>query len=77
MSKTSKPADRWSQVFTAARDRPEDFCTGCGYHLHVYGKHRADCTTLPPPCPICLYYPAVHGEHRANCTPAKRKEQAA
>lgn len=43
MSKESKPRDRWSQVFTAARDRV-GMCSGCGYYLAVYGQHRADCT---------------------------------
>jgi hypothetical protein len=44
MSKQSKPADRWSQVFSAASDRPEDWCKGCGYWPVVNGgAHRADC----------------------------------
>ena len=45
MSKESKPRDRWSQVFTAAADRPDTWCRGCGYHHVAYGAHRADCTT--------------------------------
>lgn len=44
MSKESKPRDRWSQVYTAAADRPKAFCPGCGYHRVVAGQHRADCT---------------------------------
>lgn len=44
MSKESKPRDRWSQVYTAAADRPREFCPGCGYHRVVNGAHRADCT---------------------------------
>lgn len=44
MSKTSKPGDRWSQVFTAAADRPHDFCRGCGYYRVANRAHRADCT---------------------------------
>lgn len=44
MSKESKPRDRWSQVFTAATDRPDTYCPGCGYYRTVNGHHRADCT---------------------------------
>lgn len=44
MSKESKPRDRWSQVYTAAADRPTDYCPGCGYYHHVNGHHRTDCT---------------------------------
>lgn len=44
MSKESKPRDRWNQVFTAANDRPADYCTGCGYYHHAHGHHRTDCT---------------------------------
>jgi len=44
MSKESKPRDRWSQVYTAANDRPIDFCKGCGYYRVVNGEHRDDCT---------------------------------
>jgi hypothetical protein len=45
MSKESKPADRWQQVFSAAADRPPDWCKGCGYWPVVNdGAHRADCT---------------------------------
>lgn len=44
MSKASKPGDLWSQVFSAAATRPNDFCTGCGYFHHCNGYHRADCT---------------------------------
>ncbi len=43
MSKESKPADRWSQVFTAACDRPESWCKSCGYYRVVHGEHRGDC----------------------------------
>lgn len=46
MSKTSKPRDRWHQVFAAARDR-EGFCPGCGYYLAVHNTHRGDCTAEP------------------------------
>lgn len=45
MSKESKPRDRWNQVFTAANDRPNDYCPGCGYYRHTNGNHRNDCTT--------------------------------
>lgn len=44
MSKASKPRDRWSQVYSAANDRPADFCKGCGYFHVTRGEHRADCT---------------------------------
>lgn len=44
MSKESKPRDRWSQVYTAAADRPKTFCPGCGYHRVAHGQHRLDCT---------------------------------
>jgi hypothetical protein len=46
MSKESKPRDRWSQVYTAATDRPHDFCPGCGYYRTVNGRHRPDCTAV-------------------------------
>jgi hypothetical protein len=44
VSKESKPRDRWSQVFTAAADRPDEFCKGCGYYRVANGVHRADYT---------------------------------
>lgn len=44
MSKESKPRDRWSQVYTAANDRPAAFCKGCGYFAVTQGHHRTDCT---------------------------------
>lgn len=37
MSKTSKPSDRWSQVFSSAHDRPDTFCIGCGYYVVANG----------------------------------------
>lgn len=47
MSKESKPRDRARQSIEAVRDRPVDYCRGCGYYLAANGAHRADCT-LPP-----------------------------
>lgn len=47
MSKESKPADRWRQVFAADYDRRDDFCSGWGYFADVNGYHRADCTAPP------------------------------
>lgn len=44
MSKVSKPRDRFRQSIEAVRDRPEDYCPGCGYYRHSAGAHRADCT---------------------------------
>lgn len=44
MSKKSKPRDRHRQSIEAVRDRPREFCPGCGYHRVVTGTHRADCT---------------------------------
>jgi hypothetical protein len=46
MSKNSKPADRWQQVFAAGHDRPDTWCRGCGYYLAAHGVHRADCTAV-------------------------------
>jgi hypothetical protein len=46
MSKESKPRDRWSQLDSAAHDRPDTFCKGCGYYRVTHGRHRADCTAL-------------------------------
>lgn len=49
MSKESKPRDRWDQVFTAARDRPDNHCPSCGYHPVVNdGRHRDDCAIAHP-----------------------------
>jgi hypothetical protein len=67
MSKESKSRDRFRQSIEAARDRPDDFCPGCGCHVIVTGEHRADCTTRPPACTVCLYHPNVHGHHRPDC----------
>lgn len=47
MSKESKPRDRWSQVYSAAHDRPQEFCPGCGYYHVVNHIHRPDCTAVP------------------------------
>lgn len=47
MSKNSKPRDRWSQVFTSARDRA-GVCKGCGYYLAANDEHRADCMIAYP-----------------------------
>lgn len=45
MSKESKSRDRFRQSIESARDRPNDFCPGCGYHPVVNGgQHRTDCT---------------------------------
>ncbi len=49
MSKTSKPRDRFRQSIEAVRDRPVDYCIGCGYYLSAMGFHRADCTKPPEP----------------------------
>lgn len=46
MSKESKPRDRWSQVYSAANDRPADWCKGCGYYNVIHHEHRADCTSI-------------------------------
>lgn len=47
MSKESKPADRWRQVFASGHDRHPDFCPGCGYYPVVNGSiHRNDCTAI-------------------------------
>lgn len=64
MSKESISRDRWRQ---GGQANYGDWCQGCGLHLVATGRHRADCTTLPPPCTECLYYPAVHGHHRPDC----------
>jgi hypothetical protein len=47
MSKESKPRDRHRQSIEAVRDRPSDFCPGCGYFNVVQGYHRPDCTAHP------------------------------
>lgn len=44
MSKESKPRDRHRQSIEAVRDRPSEFCPGCGYSVVTTGSHRADCT---------------------------------
>lgn len=76
MSKESKPADRWAQVFSAATDR-KGFCPGCGYHPAVNnGAHRADCTVERRGwCPGCLAHLPTFGQHRADCT--AREENSA
>jgi hypothetical protein len=44
MSKESKPADRWRQLYAASHDRPPDWCKGCGYFpVANNGTHRTDC----------------------------------
>ena len=44
MSKESKPRDRWNQVYSAAADRPDNWCKSCGYFPVVNnGRHRTDC----------------------------------
>ena len=48
MSKESKSRDRFRQSIEATRDRPGDFCTGCGYYRVVNGNHRGDCTASNP-----------------------------
>ncbi|MCV7208824.1 hypothetical protein [Mycolicibacterium canariasense] len=48
MSKESKSRDRWRQLDASSADRPKSFCSGCGYHRVVTGKHRADCTAPQP-----------------------------
>jgi hypothetical protein len=54
MSKESKPADLWRQVFAAAADRPQTWCVGCGYFRVVNGVHRADCTAkIAAECQQC------------------------
>lgn len=53
MSKESKPRDRWSQVYTAAVDRPATWCKSCGYYRVVHGVHRADCFFLAHRCRDC------------------------
>jgi hypothetical protein len=45
MSKASKRADQWRQVFASEHDRSADWCCGCGYAYAVNGFHRDDCTT--------------------------------
>ncbi len=52
MSKVSKPRDRHRQSIESVRDRPVEFCRGCGYFPVANGEHRADCTA-----------PAEVGEH--------------
>ena len=47
MSKESKPRDRHRQSIEAVRDRPAEFCPGCGYNVVTRGVHRADCTATP------------------------------
>lgn len=44
MSKESKSRDRFRQSIEAIRDRPNDFCPGCGYYRANNDHHRADCT---------------------------------
>ncbi|MCV7255652.1 hypothetical protein H7J86_26155 [Mycobacterium hackensackense] len=75
MSKESISRDRFRQ---AGQANYRDWCKGCGLYLVVNGKHRADCTLTPPPCPECLYYPAVNaGQHRAGCTNTQSRLEAA
>lgn len=47
MSKESKSRDRFRQSIEAARDRPDEFCPGCGYYRVANGRHRTDCTAPP------------------------------
>lgn len=44
MSKESKPADLARQLNAAAADRPDAYCTGCGYFFVANKRHRDDCT---------------------------------
>lgn len=45
MSKESKPRDRHRQSIEAIRDRPHEYCIGCGYHPVTHrAEHRPDCT---------------------------------
>ena len=72
MSKASHPQDLRNHAHESGRVRRPGWCRGCGLHHAVTGEHRADCTTLPPPCETCLYYPAMNdGRHRDDCPAAR------
>jgi hypothetical protein len=47
MSKLSKPADRWRQLYQDAHGRDPLWCNGCGYYRKTRGQHRKDCTADP------------------------------